>query len=283
MKHGTSNHRSRTSEPRVAFRLHRFWQPRRFALLMKRDFLIGYRGIFIAAAAAAGFVMLVTVLTNLRPGGSFDHLNLFLPMFYIGGFAVTSLAFRELHQGEKSYFYLNLPASMFEKFASKLLVTSLGFAASALAFYSVVALAGEGVNRLLFGYGHGLFNPVSRDVLFGVAIYLVTQGIFLVGSAYFRKLAFLKTVVAWNVLVIGTTVLAGLIAWLIFRGTYLEGGVLRPEIRAGVDALADHRELQKLVESAGRGFWLTLKILFWGALAPVCWTIAYFRLRETEV
>jgi len=28
---------------------------------------------------------------------------------------------------------------------------------------------------------------------------------------------------------------------------------------------------------------LTLKILFWGALAPVCWTIAYFRLRETEV
>jgi hypothetical protein len=259
------------------------WQPRRFALLIKRDFLIGYRGIFIAMAAAGGFIILVTVLANLGRGGGLDHLALFMPLLFIGGFGVTSLAFRELHQGEQSYFYLNLPASTFEKLASKLLVTSVGYAAAALAFYSMVALAGEGLNRLIFGYGHRLFNPVSRDVLFSVAVYLVTQGIFLVGSAYFRKLAFLKTVVAWNVLVIGTAALAGLITWLIFRGASLEGVVLIPETRAVLDTLPDERELQELLTNAGRGFWRALKILFWSALAPVCWIITYFRLQETEV
>jgi hypothetical protein len=260
-----------------------FLEPRRLGLLFKRDFLIGYRGILITMAASAGFIMLVSVLANLGRSSQFVHMQLFMPLMYIGGFVFTSLAFRELHQGEQSYFYLNLPASSLEKLISKLLVTSVGYAIGALVFYSLVSLLSEGVNRLIFGYGHPLFNPVSREVLFSVAVYLVTQSIFLLGSVYFRKLAFLKTVIAWNVFAIGTAILVGLTTWLIFRGVYLEDGLLRPEARAALESLAETGRFEALLEDIGRGFWLTLKILFWGVLAPVCWIITYFRLRETEV
>jgi hypothetical protein len=258
-------------------------KPKRLGLLLKRDFLIGYRGILITMAASGGFIILVSLLTNLSRYSQFQHIQLFMPLMYIGGFVFTSQAFRELHQGEKSYFYLNLPASPLEKLFSKLLVTSLGYAIGTLAFYSLVALLSEGINRVIFGYGHPLFNPVSRDVLFSVAVYLVVQSIFLLGSIYFRRLAFLKTVVAWNVFAIGTAILIGLTTWLIFRDAYFDQGVLRPEARAAFDALDGAGRIEPFLEETGRGFWLTLKILFWAVLAPVCWIISYFRLKETEV
>jgi hypothetical protein len=255
--------------------------PRRLGLLLKRDFLIGYRGILITMAASAGFIILVSVLANLGRGSQFQHMQLFMPLMFIGGFVFASLAFRELHQGEQSYFYLNLPASPLEKLISKLLVTSVGYALGALIFYSLVSLLSEGINHLVFGYGHPLFNPVSREVLLSVAVYLVTQSIFLLGSVYFRRLAFLKTVVAWNVFAIGTAILAGLITWLIFRGVYFE--YLTPEARGAFDSLADAGRFEALLEDTGQGFWLALRILFWAVLAPVCWIITYFRLREKEV
>ena len=68
MRERTTDNAGPARPRRTGFRSEDVWQPRRFALLIKRDFLIGYRGIFIAMAAAGGFIILVTVLANLGRG-----------------------------------------------------------------------------------------------------------------------------------------------------------------------------------------------------------------------
>ena len=256
---------------------------KRLILLIKRDFLTGYRGVLIAMASVAGFVILVSALSNIGGENGDFHIGLFTSLLIVGGGIVTSLAFREMHLGERSYFYLTLPGSMFEKFLSKLLVTSIGYAVGTLAFYSAVALASEGINHLIFGYSHPLFNPFTVEVLRIVALYLVIQAIFLAGSAYFKKLAFLKTVLVWNLFIIGTALVAGFAAWLIFRGDYLVGGMVKPEIEILLNRLNNTGTMEAFFVKVGGGFWLALKILFWAVLAPVCWLISYFRLTEIEV
>ena len=138
---------------------------RRLGLLLRRDFSVGYKSVFIAMAAVGGFVILVSVLSALVRKFGPIHFQLYLPLLFLGGFIVTSLIFKELHLNGQGVFYMTLPGSNLEKFLSKLLVTSLGYAFGSLFFYTAVSSAAEGINRVIFGYGHAFFNPFTRQVL----------------------------------------------------------------------------------------------------------------------
>ena len=140
--------------------------------------------------------------------------------------------------------------------------------------------AAEGINRLVFGYGHAFFNPFERTTLITVAVYLVTQAVFLVGSVYFRKLAFIKTNLYIWLFGIVVVVLVTIIGWLIFRD-YAIGN--RIELDPYFQRLGESGELQTVLGPMAEKFWATAKVLFWGIMAPVCWVISFLRLRETEV
>lgn len=253
---------------------------RRLGLLLRRDFSAGYRAVFIAMATVGGFVILLSVISTLARNLDPMHEVLYTQLLFIGGFIVTSLIFKELHLNGQSVFYLTLPGSSLEKYLSKLLVSSLGYAFGSLFFYTAVSSAAEGINRLIFGYGHPFFNPFDREVLLAVAVYLVTQAVFLVGSVYFRKLAFIKTVLYLVLFGIGLTIITGLTGWLIFRD-YAVGP--RIHLEPHLEQLGRSGEMEAVLKPLAESFLSAARVLFWSALAPVCWVISYLRLRETEV
>lgn len=253
---------------------------RRLGLLLRRDFSAGYKSVFIAMAAVGGFVVLVSVLSALGRARGPIHDTLYFTLLFIGGFIVTSLIFKELHLRRQGVFYLTLPGSSLEKFLSKLLVTSLGYAFGSLFFYTAVSSAAEGINRVIFGYGHMFFNPFQRDVLLAVAAYAVTQAVFLVGSVYFRRLAFIKTNLYLVLFGIVLTVVVAVAAWIIFRD-YAVGP--RINLEPYMEELGRSGEMEAVLRPIGEKFLQVARMLFWGATAPVCWIISYLRLRETEV
>jgi hypothetical protein len=253
---------------------------RRFALLLRRDFSAGYKSVIIAMAAVGGFIFLVTVISALARQLGPIHKTMYYPLLFIGGYVVTSLAFKELHLNGQSVFYLTLPGSGLEKYLSKLLVTSAGYAFGSLFFYTAVSAAAEGVNRLIFGYGHPFFNPFQRYTLIAVAVYLVTQAVFLVGSVYFRKLAFIKTNLYIWLFGIVLAVLVAVITWLIFRDFAIGN---RLNLEPHFQRLGESGELEAVFVPMAEKYGQVAKVLFWGATAPVCWVISYLRLRETEV
>ncbi len=111
---------------------------RRFGRLLLRELAHGYRGLLIAMAAVAGGVIVISAIGALAasaggaPVGTVigdGYFGFFQALLFLGGFIVTSLAFREVWQNGSGLAYLMLPGSLFEKFLVKLLMTSVGFAA----------------------------------------------------------------------------------------------------------------------------------------------------------
>jgi hypothetical protein len=266
--------------------LNKAFKPRRFAQLLLRDLAGGYRSLLVAMAAVAGTVILVSALTVLgmqlsgrHVGTGNFHPNMFTNLLFLGGFIVSSLAFREIRQNGGGIFYITLPASSLEKFASKLLSTSVGYALGSVVFYTAAAAASEGINRLIFGFGNAFFNPFDLDVLEALGYYLVAQSVFLLGSIWWRKLAFLKT---WGTLMAvagGVALVGGIMLRIVFH-EYFRGWSLD---------LSDVPGFQELSRQAALGYGplveiaRILKIVFLAGTAPVCWLIGWLRLRDIEV
>ena len=116
--------------------------------------------------------------------------------------------------------------------------------------------------------------------LLAVAAYLVTQSVFLVGSVYFRKLAFVKTALYLVLLGIVLTIVAGLAAWFVFRDYAVGRTIMMEPYLKELGATGD---MERVLRPLAEKFWLTARLLFWIVLAPVGWIISYLRLRETEV
>jgi len=141
--------------------------------------------------------------------------------------------------------------------------------------YFMVAVISKGLNQMIFEFSHPLFNPLDPWVRYNAALYLVLQSLFLVGAIYFRRFAYVKTILFLSLLslvfLIGLFVMS---KWILgdniralLSGEYLISWELLSMQWAGQirDALL---------------FWI--KIGFWGVLAPLCYVITYFRLREIE-
>ena len=264
---------------------------RRFGHIILRDVAGGYRSLLIAMAAVAGAVVVLSALTALGissrgpgsvAGGGGFYLNFFRNILFLGGFIVTSLAFHEIRQNGAGMFYLTLPGSLFEKLLSKLLITSVGYAVGSALFITAASTLSEVINRLLFGFGHGFFNPFDPTVLKMAAVYLVTQSIFLLGSIWFRKIAFLKTMLWIIIFAIGAAIVFGVAARFILPGQ-LAGHGLGWSMNLGRGQLFGMLGPGARGYAGLPGFTLAARILFYGALAPVCWLAAYFKLGEVEV
>jgi hypothetical protein len=263
-------------------KIYDIFQPRRIGLLFRRDLAASYRTILIASAVVAGLMLLSSLLAGWRHEDGGAHQVFYLQILFIGGYLVSSRAFREIHDPQKAYTCVLLPASPLEKFASRVLATSLIYALGTLIAYLGVAGLYELLNRLLFGFSRRLFNPFSRGMLLTLAAYLITQSLFVLGSAWFRKTAFLKTLLVLFVIFI----LTGLLA-------YFSLVLLLPDYFDGLAPVKDLGPHFEYLNSRGwrgggvaRFFRIVAeaaRIFFWGLLAPLCWFLGYRRYRRIEV
>jgi hypothetical protein len=148
------------------------------------------------------------------------------------------------------------------------------------------SVVSELLNGAVFSTGHSLFNPFSTANLKSAAVYLVLQSLFLLGSVWFRKVVFLKILLAENIVAVGLAIMAAIIFRLAFGGLFT-GGHLRPEVvqifSQGFGSVTVNGHAAEALNRGSQAFFTIARVLFWAGFAPVCWVAAYFRLRETEV
>jgi hypothetical protein len=265
-----------------------FFSPKRFGQLLLRDVSNGYRGWLIAAAAVAGVVILLSVITGLGPSraagsGSPGVYGLFFPFLFIGGFISTSFAFRELRDSGTAISFLTLPASTFEKFASKLLVTTVGFTLGSLLFFTAVAAVSEGLNALLFGAGRGMLNPFAPDVLRAAGTYMLAQSVFFLGSIWFRKAAFVKTVLWLCVAGFVLAAVAGVAGRLVLPSHFATAAAWGGRLSFDGGRFLGGRFAPGGPGYAGLQVFKTIASILCYVLPVASWCAAYFRLGETEV
>ncbi|MBU0712946.1 hypothetical protein KJ762_07240 [bacterium] len=248
----------------------------RFLLLLRNDLFRNYRTLLIGAGTVAAiyFVATLTPMIFSRENIGYDFNTGFFPtVLYICGFLLSAAAFGEIHHTQKNTAFFMLPATTFEKFTSRLLLTTIGYLVISVVFYFILNMLSLLLSALFINSGFPVFNPFSEDMLMAIAIYLITQSIFLFGSIFFKNHAFMKT----GLSLFGLSVVIGIFASIVFRIVYHD--------------FFDHMRFMDnymasdfiYLENFGETLLSIVKHIFWFVLAPYFWIVAYFRLSEKEV
>lgn len=251
----------------------------RLGMLLRNDLQIFSRLVLYASLVLLGLMIalyMVQVQDVIEHGTAPPFFTeWFGTILMIGGFLLSSFAFYELANKQKGMSYLMVPASMLEKWLSRLLLTGPAFALYFWILFGVIALIAQGISQLLFGVQLEPFEWSGDTTWLLIRLYLVFQAFFVAGSVFLGRLAFLKTPVA--LAIVGFVMLG--IMYLYLKA--LTWNISQPGWE--IEFAGEYRN------SAGMRAWVegpmvkTLEGLFWWVLAPFFWVVSYLRLTEKEV
>jgi hypothetical protein len=243
----------------------------RMRLLARRDIFIAYKSALIVAPAVLGVYVLVScVLAYLDKSFLFSKAA-FAVVLTLGGWIISSFSFRELHEADGAARYLTLPASTAEKLAERVILLLIGW--PVLVIFGMAAVSGisEAVDLLLFGRGIGFLDPFAGDAWYLAGLFACSDTVFIAGAVFFRKNAFIKTVLSLAAFGFLTAILASIGSFALF-------GSARGAREAAANLLLNgsFAPYQRAVHVAGRAF-------SYGIL-PAFWLVfSYVRLKETEI
>jgi len=252
--------------------------PNRLLFLLRRDIFSNINTTVIAFGAVTAVICFISAIRAYNNAPSIQlYFSLFTNLLFIGGFIVTSMIFKEIHRKETAQNYILLPASNFEKFLSRLLISTVGFALFSIIAITVISYLSEGINSLIFKRHNEIFNPFSKAVWILIAHYIVTQSIFFLGALFFRKYHFIKTINVIFLILLSLSIIAVFFVRIIYFD-YSHGffGLNETSFQIQWDTLKINPKTIKRLITTG-------KILYWFVPAPLFWTISYFRLKEAEV
>ena len=243
---------------------------RRLWLLLRADFITGYRNLIVigGALAAAIFVASVATRGDFAFGAVFYRECFGLSLF-IWGIVASSRAFRPLHAKSRNEGWLLVPASSLEKTFVRLLAVTIGLVAFLLVFIALLSVVVETINLLIFGDRNAFFDPFDPAVRDRISLYIFLQSFYFLGGAWFRRAHFVKTTLALAVAVAAFAILALGAVRVAFTGYGLDIG----------DALF---VLEQLEGAQGIGMQTALHAI--ALLLPLaCWGTAWLRVREAQV
>ena len=271
------------------------FEVKRFGNVMRKDALESYRTTAIASAATAAVILVayaISVYAGNAGAGSVSryvsnevhpfHLSIFSLILFLGGIVVTSRAFVDVHSRVKNHDWLLMPASTLEKFVERLLATGIIYALGTLVGYFLVSTLFAGIASLVAGNSLPVVNPFHADLWMPIAHYLVAHSVFLLGAAYFRKNNLLKTVLTLVLLGIGLSIFTALVVRIVYWNSFREL-FIEERINYVFDGIALSSRFGVFVDRLGKGFSIAGSVVYWGVIAPLCWTVAYLRIGETEV
>lgn len=267
---------------------------KRFTLLVLKHWADNKKRYGLSFVAFVGLLItwfVFTILTRFddQPmGRGAQQVTFFLSLFAVGTF-YASQYFRDLGSRAKGINYLLVPASAFEKLLCGLLYTVvLFFVVFTAAYYLVDVLMVSIVNSLpvndrqtgnasVINVFKIIIVRFNRDSTINFLLfYFSVQSVFLLGSVYFEKYSFIKTIICGFV--------AGFILFclmfffneqLLPDGDYPSGFLTAYLVH--VDGVNDH--LVQVPRWIGEVFRFALMY----ATAPFFWLVTYYRLKEKQV
>jgi len=247
----------------------------RFSLLLKRELLSENKKPLIVAGAIFGFLILFAFI-KIRTLGNYEGMNwgMFPFVIIIGGVIFTSTIFHEFNDKTGTHHYLSLPASTFEKFLSKWLITAILFPIVASILFWVYTKIGDAI---FFKY-HPEANYIPWKLMdwwsiFFIKIYVVYQSTFLIGAIVFQKYTFFKTSLAHWIVAIVSAIIGAILFRILFADMF-DG--LYPK---------QHWNLQtsdEVIHFMENTFLTILEYALWFLVPTIMWTVGFFKLKEKE-
>ena len=258
----------------------RYLDPARLFFLLKRDVIRQWKDYLITIGGFFGGFLVIFII-NAKTGTieADAHYAFMGILMFILGFIFTSMAFKDAHKKLLNHDWLMLPASTLEKFVEKLFLYAVVFPVVSILAYTVFTLFARIIIQLFLKEFYPWFNPVDPVIWKMVFHYIIMQSVFILGASWFKNNNFIKTIIALVVFSIIMSLLSTFIGWLIFNDYFWT--LVRADFNINMD-LSKGFNMARL-ENFGEGIIVTLKIIYLGLLAPVCWFGSWLKLREVEV
>lgn len=254
----------------------------RIIYLLRKQIFEDKKGLITYAATVFGIMLIGSLIggytDSIRPP-ELDpaYLELFSGLLFLGGFIMTSLTFAgSMYSKVKQHSWLMIPASAGEHLASKIIYHALMYPIALILFTFLGSAISEGTSLLLFGRSALIFDPFRSDVWLMILNYIVLQSVFLLGATYFKSAHFIKTVLSLITLGIGLSLIVALFVRIIYAPYFPE--VMQDSFFIDSTALMLEQHSVGLI----RFVEVSSKLVYWGLLAPLCWVVSYFRIREVE-
>ncbi|MFK8007897.1 MAG: hypothetical protein AB8H03_16185 [Saprospiraceae bacterium] len=248
----------------------------RFSLLLKKELWSGNKKPLIVGGAIFGFLILIALLQIYWTGG-YEGLNwhMFPIVIFWGGLIFTSVIFYEFNNKTGTHHYLSLPASTFEKFLSKWLITAILFPIVASLLFWVYSKVGDAI---YFNYnsenGYTPWKLTDWWSIFFIKIYIVYQSTYLIGAIAFQKYTFFKTSIAhWLYTIFSVTIAA-----ILFR-------IIFAEMFDGLFSINQDMNWQtsdEVIHFMENKFLSILEFALWFLVPPIMWVVGFFKLKEKE-
>lgn len=262
---------------------------RRMQLYLQKHFTDHYRFYGMGMLVIFGLMTGIAVLMILVARDPFRRMSELVPFYYIGlflgGLLFTSRAFNELGSKEKGVDFLMLPASQFEKFITLFLISSIGYLlfyhiSSYLSFKIIEGAQLTALNQKIERNYDFLDNPKEKVyVYYG---YVILQAAFLLGATYFHKYSFIKTVLSVFIFGFALWLINCIIVTLLFgfgQEFWKRSVPFLLVAKQEVGPSSWHSTVYLIPEWLRNTYLFTIKFV----IAPVLWTIAYFRLKDQEI
>ena len=287
----------------------------RWWLLVGKHWSENKKKYTLSLIAIAGLLLLWFVVLLFSDG--FRGLNLSMQSstyyfgLFLGGCLYASILFADLGSKTRGLNYLVVPASHLEKLLCSLFYgVIVFFVCYTTLFYLADVLMIKTANTFEYSYWLKHHNPGtifepqkvynvfyqpdhSRDpevLIYILLSYFVVQSVFILGSVYFSRFSFIKTVIAS--LLIGLMIVflvIKVIAPILPPGNYYHGltsyqvyTVKESSSIPGATMIYSDAATDKLVsipEWIGDAVLFLLKFAF----APLFWLATYYRLKEKEI
>lgn len=274
--------------------MNQFFNFQRFTLLVIKHWADNKKRYGLSVLAFIGLLItwfVFTMLTGMdaKPmGKTAQQVTFFLSLFAVGTF-YASQYFNELGSRAKGINYLMVPASAFEKLLCSLLYSVLLFIIVFTACFYLVDIVMVAIANSLPGsetpqQKAGILNVFkviilrfNQDSTINFLLFFFSvQSVFLLGSVYFEKYSFIKTIISGFV---GAFILFCFMYFftehLLPDGDYPMGFLTA--YRVYVDGVNDR--LIQIPRWIGEVF----RFMAMYGVAPFLWIVTYYRLKEKQV
>ena len=246
-----------------------FFSLKRFRLLVLKHWTDNRRRYTLSVLAFIGLLTAWFALSLLMPedqvpmSQDVQQTTFFFLLFVTGTF-YASQYFRDLSSRTKAGNFLLIPASSFEKLLCGILYSAILFplvfiAAFYLADSLMVALAnavyhGGAKTKVISIFSVDFFRFNNHRTLNFLLFFISVQSLFLLGSVYFSKYNFIKTIIS------------GFIIWMMCMGVML---ALHTWVKPLDDGLVDDE------------ITVAITVLVY-IIGPLLWWAAYYRLKAKQ-
>lgn len=272
--------------------MNQFFSFNRFSLLVAKHWADNKKRYLLSMIAFAGlliawfsFTMLID--SRILMSKSIQMITYFFLLFTVGAFYANQY-YRELGSRAKGINFLLVPASAFEKVLCSLLFTVILFFIVFNSIFYLVDIIMVQVAKGITNFDYpdkerGVFNvfeaarvPFDQKSGFNILLlFFSLQSIFLLGSVYFEKYSFIKTIITGFVVFFILFFFVYFLYDMMPKGEYSNGFLTSYRVYHN----SSFSYMVRLPDWMGQ----FMNYLFMYAIAPFLWIVTYYRLKEKQV